>query len=123
MGKWFVLAVIGLVVVGFCGIALAEVTPNYPPVECYLTPDQRTITTDNPAALFHGEWGGGATGTYQVYIGYGDGTYESFSTTSYSADFYHHYNTFGKSPGYTWTVTLKVTNGNTAYDYSTVVLQ
>jgi len=122
MYKWLAATLCVMVSVCLGGLVLAGVTPDHIPLECDLSPEQRVITEDDPVALFHGQWCGGVGDTYQVYIDYGDETYESYSTTSNTGEFYHHYETAGKSDGYTWTLTLKVTNGNTSYDYSTVVL-
>jgi len=120
--KGLVLATMMVLVCCMCGTALAKAVPQYIPVECYFEETEQYITKTAPQALFNGHWYYGQGSTYSVYINYGDGTYESFNTTSHSDSFFHHYDTAGKEPGYQWTVTLRVTNGNTVYDYATVTL-
>jgi len=105
------------------GGVVAGPTPQYELVDCSLSPQEREITIDNYSTLFRGSWSGGPTDTYYVQLDWGDGTAPlAYHTANYSDDFYHHYDTKGKNPGYTWTVTLRVTNYQTATDHSTVVL-
>ena len=95
-----------------------NIEPQYRPLEASLSPSSQNVYTYDPEARITGEWTGGQSPTYDIYIDYGDGTGEHHTTSNTSAVFYHRYPI---ESGGLWVATLTVTNGGEEVSDSVVV--